>query len=461
MNTPQQITLRQWDARYARLRAAGLREPAYGGPLGRHAVEGDSRLLHLRMDDSPAALRLWNFLLTEDQRLYQAEAAGKRIVGTMKDLGTVPVMAYALDNVVAFYPDGAWWLPCLMERNTKLLEIADSLGIDDSFCPVRAMLGAFAGEPHFPLPGLLTCSVGAVCDDFSAIAQRLAGLGFPILWWEMPHRRHPAPEEPAVPLPGGPATMGTLLAPSSQVAFVQGELERVRQALAAFAGQPLSEERLRAGIAEANRVRRLLDELRQMAYTAPCCPLGALEMLVAEMLAIHFCSDRAETICVLEDLAAEVRRRVSCGAGVLPATAARIYWVNPVADLRVMNLLEDAGGRLCGSEFLFCHALAPIPEDLPPMEALARTALADPMVGSAADRAAYVVGDARRFAAEAVVVSRIPGASHCALEGQVIAQAVRDELGLPVLEIEVPPITDALEPGLWTRLEALVEIVHH
>jgi benzoyl-CoA reductase/2-hydroxyglutaryl-CoA dehydratase subunit BcrC/BadD/HgdB len=184
-------------------------------------------------------------------------------------------------------------------------------------------------------------------------------------------------------------------------------------------------------------------------------------MLVAEMLAIHFCSDRAETICVLEDLAAEVRRRVSCGAGVLPATAARIYWVNPVADLRVMNLLEDAGGRLCGSEFLFCHALAPIPEDLPPMEALARTALADPMVGSAADRAAYVVGDARRFAAEAVVVSRIPGASHCALEGQVIAQAVRDELGLPVLEIEVPPITDALEPGLWTRLEALVEIVHH
>jgi hypothetical protein len=83
------------------------------------------------------------------------------------------------------------------------------------------------------------------------------------------------------------------------------------------------------------------------------------------------------------------------------------------------------------------------------------------MVGSATDRAAYVVGDARRFAAEAVVISRIPGASHCALEGRIIAQAVRDELGLPVLEIEVPPITDALEPGLRTRLEALVEIVHH
>jgi benzoyl-CoA reductase/2-hydroxyglutaryl-CoA dehydratase subunit BcrC/BadD/HgdB len=39
----------------------------------------------------------------------------------------------------------------------------------------------------------------------------------------------------------------------------------------------------------------------------------------------------------------------------------------------------------------------------------------------------------------------------------VIAAAVRERLGLPVLEIEVPSITDALEPTLRTRLEALVE----
>ena len=64
-------------------------------------------------------------------------AEGKKLVGTMKDLGTVPVMAYSLDNLVAFYPDGAWWLPCLLEGGGGLLEIADSLGIDDSFCPVR------------------------------------------------------------------------------------------------------------------------------------------------------------------------------------------------------------------------------------------------------------------------------------------------------------------------------------
>ncbi|MHC4647576.1 MAG: hypothetical protein ACYTBJ_19085, partial [Planctomycetota bacterium] len=168
---PRQITLAQWDRRYDRLKQAGLSEPGYGGPLGRHLQDRDRRLLKLRYDNSEAALRLWNFLLTEEQRLQEARANGKKIVGTMKDLGTVPVMAYSLDNLVAFYPDGAWWIPCVMELGAGLLKVADSLGIDESFCPVRAMLGAFVTEAHFPVPDRLICSVGATCDDFSAIAQ--------------------------------------------------------------------------------------------------------------------------------------------------------------------------------------------------------------------------------------------------------------------------------------------------
>ena len=147
----QRITLEEWDRHYAALRAGGLCEPAYGGPLRRHVADGNSRLLKLRIDNSPAALRLWNFLLSEEARLHQARKQGKRLVGTMKDLGTVPVMAYSLDDTVAFYADGAWWLPCLMENRTGMLELADHLGIDDSFCPVRAMLGRLREQGPFSL----------------------------------------------------------------------------------------------------------------------------------------------------------------------------------------------------------------------------------------------------------------------------------------------------------------------
>jgi hypothetical protein len=180
-------------------------------------------------------------------------------------------------------------------------------------------------------------------------------------------------------------------------------------------------------------------------------------MLVAEMLAIHFCSDRDECLRVLEDLLSEVRVRVGNEAGVLPEEAVRVFWVNPVADLRAMNLLEACGGRVCGTDYLFCHALDTIPEDLPPMEALARTALADPMVGSARERAERICADVGRFGAECVLVSRIPGASHCATEGTIIAERVRAVLGVPVVELEVPPIIDSMEPTVRTRMEALVE----
>jgi benzoyl-CoA reductase/2-hydroxyglutaryl-CoA dehydratase subunit BcrC/BadD/HgdB len=452
-DTPQRITLEKWDLRYTELQAAGMHQPNYGGPLSRHVRDGDRRLLKLRYDNSTAALRLWNFLLTEEDRLHQARAAGRRIVGTMKDLGTVPVMAYSFDNIVAFYPDGAWWIPCVMEFGAGLLEIADSLGIDESFCPVRAMLGAFVTGTHFPIPDMLVCSVGATCDDFSAIAQRLDGLGHPVFWWEIPHRRHPEDGEAAVILPGGFA------APQCQVEFVKSELERVKATLEELAGTELDEEKLSAGIRQANQVRRYLDELRNLVFTAERCPLPALEMLIAEMLAIHFCSDRQETIDVLNDLLDEVKARIQVGQGVLDAEAARVFWVNPVADLQVMNLLEDCGGRICGTEYLFTHALDPIPRDVPPLEALARMALADPMAGSSIGRAERICADVRRFGAEAVLISRIPGASHCALEGQVISEIVREKLDIPLLEIEVPPVTDSMQPTVRTRLEALVETV--
>ena len=339
-----------------------------------------------------------------------------------------------------------------MECSDRLLQQAEALGIDASFCPVRAMLPAFLNDEHFPRPDRLICSTGAVCDDFSAIAQRLEKMGFPIVWWEMPRRRQPGPDEAAVVLPGNQA------APQIQVDCVREELQRVGQSLGALAGRPLDEAMLAEGIRRANEIRRRLQALRSAVYSAPGAPLPALEMLIAEMLAIHFCSDREETAAVLDELLAEVGKRLRQNQFSVGADAVRIFWVNPVADLRAMNLLEEWGGRFCGSDYMFTHALDLIPEDLPPFEALARTALADPMVGSAGERAARIVAECRAFRAEAVVVSRIPGASHCAWEGAIIREAVQKSLGLPTIELEIPPICDAMLPTLGSRLQALMEI---
>lgn len=453
MERPGQISLQQWQERYERLKNDGLKESWYGGPLGRHVDDGDSRLCKLLFDNSAEALRLWNFLLTEEERLKRHRAEGKKIIGAMKDLGTVALMGHCFDGAVAFYPDGAWWIPCIMEHQAGLLNIADSLGIDESFCPVRAMLGAFVTGKHFPVPDVLVCSAGAVCDDFSVIAQRLEGMGHEILWWEIPHRRIPDCGEEAVEIAGG------VPAVRHQVEFVRAELERVHAALEERIGERLDASKLAEGIRKANRVREVLGDLRRLGFTCEPCALGALEMLIAEMLAIHFCSDFDEALLVLEDLLGMVSRRVEQGVGVLAEGAAKIFWVNPVADLRAMNVLEDCGGRICGTEYLFSHALDPISEDVEPMEALARCAIADPMAGSTRQRAERIVRDIRRFGSEAVVISRIKGASHCGLEGKIIGEYVKNKLDVPVLEIEIPSIMDGVEAGIRTRLGALVETV--
>ena len=451
MEAPAQITLDQWDLRYENMRRSGVVLPAYCGPLSNHVSGGDLRLRSLLFDNSAAAFRLWSFLLTEDYRLQQARDRGMRLVGSMKDLGTVPVLAYSLENLIAFYPDGAWWTPCIMETSSGLLEIADSLGVDESFCPVRAMLGAFVMNSHFPIPDLLTCSAGAVCDDFSAIAQRLEALGFPILWWELPHRRRPEDGDSCVELPGG------FVVPGSLVEIVKAELERVRAALQDLAGRELDEIRIGNGIRAANRIRALLTRLRDLAYCAEIAPIPSLEMMIAEMLAIHFCSDRSETLLVLEGLVSLAQARADAHVGFGDAGATRIFWINPVADLKAMNLVEQCGGRICGTDYLFMHALDQIPENIPPMEALARMALSDPMAGSSADRAERICRDIRHFGSEAVVISRIPGASHCALEGRIIGEIIRERVGAPVLEIEVPSLTEGMSVSIRTRLEALVE----
>ena len=115
----QRITVEEWDRAYERDSAPIAATVPYLKPIGRYVEEGDSRLTRLRFDPSPASLWLWNFLLSEDHRLERAVESGHKLVGTMKDLGTIPIMSYSLPNLTAFYPDGAWWIPCIMEANAS------------------------------------------------------------------------------------------------------------------------------------------------------------------------------------------------------------------------------------------------------------------------------------------------------------------------------------------------------
>ncbi|MFH1230183.1 MAG: 2-hydroxyacyl-CoA dehydratase family protein [Planctomycetota bacterium] len=464
---PQKISLSEWDKLYDKIPQGVLSKykyiqeipkvsKSYVIKMSEYFRTGDKRLVSLKYDNSLAALRLWNFLLTEEERLADWRSAGKKLFGVMKDLGTIPVMVYSSDRCVAFYPDGAWWTPCFKELEDELFQIADREGVGEDACPVRATLGAFINQKHFPIPDLCIAGVGSCCNDFSAIMQRIAGLGHKFLWWELPYRkdlkswyRH----GDFIKLPNSE------LCPSSLVSFMVQQLTRIESGIEEETGEQVTDEMLSKGIKKANRLRKIVHRLRSLAYGTVPVPAAALELLICEMIVIHFCSDSEEAIRVLEHFLETVEKRVKNKQGILSGNPFRVTWVNPVADLRMMNLLEELGGCVAGTEYLFSHALDFIPEDILPMEALAYMVLSDPMIGSAEYRTRRIIAEAREYKAEGVIISRIPGASHCASESYIIRDIIKKELDIPVLDISVPSLIDSTMTSLITRIQAFFEIL--
>jgi benzoyl-CoA reductase/2-hydroxyglutaryl-CoA dehydratase subunit BcrC/BadD/HgdB len=464
---PAKISLAEWDKLYTKIPRPLLDQykyikelpkfsKRYVIKLSEHVRTGDKRLLSLKYDNSLAALRLWDFLMSEEERLSDWRKAGKKIFGVMKDLGTIPVMVYSSKQGIAFYPDGAWWIPCVMELSDELFKIADEEGIGDDACPVRATLGAFINQKHFPIPDLCIAGVGSCCNDFSAIMQRIAGLGHKFLWWELPYRKDLKSwyhSTDFIKLPNGESC------PANLLSFTIQQLSRIKKGIEEETGETITDAMLRQGIKQANRLRKIIAKLRALAYGTVPVPAAALELLICEMIVIHFCSDSEEAIRVLEHFLETVGTRVKNKQGILPGRPFRVTWINPVADLRMMNLFEELGGCVAGTEYMFSHALDLIPEDKPPLEALAYMILSDPMIGSTEYRTRRIIAEARKYRAEGVIISNIPGASHCASEGKIMTGLLKEQLDIPVLEITVPHLIDAGITSLKTRIQAFFEIL--
>ena len=442
---PKGISSAEWDRRFAECcaRQRGRYVAAGGGsylePPSSWAAAGDRRLERLRYDPDPAALALCSFLESQTARLRERASGGARIVACMKDLSTVPtLLAAAGDRLACFSADMAFMQPTTSE-DPRLLDLAAERGLGESFCDVRAAVGALAAGDYWPRPDLCVAAVGGCCDDFSACMQQVAAMGFPTHFWELPE----VGDEPT----------------AEDLAFLVRELEGLRRVLSEVLELDLSDGRLAAGLARVDRLRALIREIRELAYAREAAPLAALECLLVEALAVDFGSDLEAATALLEDVAALCRRRTTSGDHAVAPDAVRLVWVTPCMDVCLQNELEDLGARVAGTEYMIGHGFGALDARLAPLEALARSALADPMIGSSARRARIVCEEAARRGAEGVVLVSFFGASHCVWEERIIAGEVRARLGLPVLTVNTRSARHELDAQVRGRLGAFVETI--
>ncbi len=402
------------------------------------AIYGARHLRRLKFDNSLAALRLWGFVQNEGERLFRARQTGRKVVAVMGDLGPLAVIVNSFPGCVAFYPDCWWWTPFAMESKV-LLNQAEELGMGEASCFSRAALGAFAKHSYFPDPDLVIAATGASCDDYSAVESLVAGMFHEVLWVETPRR--PVDRDEA-------ARLERLLVE---------EYGRVIRALEELTGTTLTEPLLLEGIKRANRIRRLTERLRVLAYQDGVLP--ALEMMVVEFGCLHYYSDITEWGAVVEQLVNTAEGRKEKGERVLPADALRVGWITPPADPLLLTYVEDQGARVVATEYVINQARVEMDEGLPPLVAIARTLLAGSLIGSSRSRVEGFLSEAAARQAEGVIVSGLLGGSHCAMESRLIADYIKSRLTLPVLEFDVAPPNKTIDRQTQTRIDAFLELL--
>ncbi len=324
-------------------------------------------------------------------------------------------------------------------------------------CFVRAALGAMVTLDYFPPPDLCIAGVGACCDDFSAVMQLIESLGYATHWWEMAVRFDPSEaivSEPFLTTSGGGSPYQ-----ASALDFVKGQLQGVVHRLEEVSGVKLTEEMLMQSRDRFNAIRYRVSTLRDLVYGATNPPLPGLEMMLAEFIAIHACSDPDEAINVLDELGDVAQKRLIRGASPLGPDPVRIFWATPPTDTSLITLIEDLGGCIAGTEYMISHAFYPLAPDRPVVDAVAENCMDDPMTGSAAFRARRIADGARKYRAEGVIISGISGASHCAFDESAITRIVGDALNIPVLSFDVPYSPGRLSEQIITRMEAFMDIL--
>ena len=427
-------------------------------PPSHFIIYGCRYLRKLKFDNSLALLRLWGFMLSESERLYRARQSGMKIIAAMGDLGAVPPLVNSFPDTVSFYPDCYWWTPFLNE-STVLFDEAQRFGIGEECCFVRAALGAYAKLAYFPKPDGNIAATGASCDDMAAVIQHIERLGHAIHWFELPHRKTQYPwftaEEFAI------TRSDSIAYQIYNKTFLIKEYNSLIHYVEQITGEKYAAGRLVKHIQKANTLRRLVNEIKELTFTAERAPIPALELMNIEFTALSGYSDVDECISILEHIRDTVKERVQNNQGVLGRDAVRVLWVTPPADPLLLNYLEDLGGRLAGTEFVINQALHPLPDANDPLESLVDGLLNASLIGTTKHRAEMIIRQAVRHRAEGVIISNIFASSHCAYETTLIKEFVQKELHIPVLAFDVvAPGKQKLQSQIFNRMAAFVELLH-
>ena len=225
-------------------------------------------------------------------------------------------------------------------------------------------------------------------------------------------------------------------------------------------GVPVTTDALREAIRLANRLRRALKDVLDLAKRKPS-PLTGMDLLDICFRA-SFMPDYEQAIALLQDIAAEIG---GADAGTVSPDAPRILLTGVPAGLgshKVIQLLETCGASVVCIDNCTCYKKVRlmVDETADPLTELAGRYLDTPcsVMSPNPHRYAALRELAEAFQADAVVDLTWQGCQTYDVESWSVKQFVREELRLPFLQI-VTDYSEADTEQLKVRIEAFLEML--
>jgi bzd-type benzoyl-CoA reductase N subunit len=243
-----------------------------------------------------------------------------------------------------------------------------------------------------------------------------------------------------------PANLGT---PAAH-AYLVAELDRFRRSLAAFAGQPLSDDQLAASVVLYDETRRLVAGLH-----------GERDRLSAA--AFYAVLDAAQAMPREDFNPLLANLLVGLDAAPPRPTGSRLFLAGAILDEpRLLDLVDEMGAQVVGDDLCsgMRHFWGAVGSGPDPLDALAGYYLRRPpcptKLHPAHDPGRHLVDQARQVGAGGVLFVLLKFCEPHAFD-HALALPALERAGLPylVLEMEQVPSIEALR----TRLQAFLEIL--
>ena len=244
------------------------------------------------------------------------------------------------------------------------------------------------------------------------------------------------------------------------LAYWKGQYERLIQELSQRFGVTIGKKELKEAIARANRFRRALKSVLDLAKRKPS-PLSGMQLMEIAHRA-SFVPDWDKATELLEDIAREIG---ASGESPFAASAPRILLTGVPVELgshKVVKLLEDCGASVVCLDNCSCYKKVRlmIDENADPLEALASRYLDTPcsVMSPNPNRYAALRELSSEFGVDAVVDLTWQGCQTYDVESWSVKRFVRENLHLPFLQI-VTDYSPADTEQLKVRVEAFLEML--